>query len=175
MIVVCGEALIDRLPLPPPLAGEGRGGGPVDSPGGGPFTTARALARLGIPTQFLGRLSTDAFGRQLRDLLDYLDVETSPGEAIFVYPSSPLLYVLANRPNPTRYSHVYPGMSTADQQRLASTLDRARVRIVVVSDAWVDFWGSTEGDSVLDAYLNTNFQEQARFGVYRVLIRLHSA
>ena len=69
MIVVCGEALIDRLPLPPPLAGEGRGGGPVDSPGGGPFTTARALARLGIPTQFLGRLSTDAFGQQLRDLL----------------------------------------------------------------------------------------------------------
>jgi fructokinase len=41
----------------------------TDSPGGGPFTTARALARLGIPTQFLGRLSTDAFGRQLRDLL----------------------------------------------------------------------------------------------------------
>ena len=69
MIVVCGEALIDRLPLPPPLAGEGEGGGPVDSPGGGPFTTARALARLGIPTQFLGRLSTDAFGQQLRDLL----------------------------------------------------------------------------------------------------------
>ncbi len=56
MIVVCGEALIDRIP-------------PYDSPGGGPFTTARALARLGIPTQFLGRLSTDAFGQELRDLL----------------------------------------------------------------------------------------------------------
>jgi len=56
LIVVCGEALIDRIP-------------PYDSPGGGPFTTARALGRLGIPTQFLGRLSTDAFGRQLRDLL----------------------------------------------------------------------------------------------------------
>jgi fructokinase len=70
VIVVCGEALIDRIasPLPPSLAGEGRGGG-TDSPGGGPFTTARALARLGIPTQFLGRLSTDAFGQELRDLL----------------------------------------------------------------------------------------------------------
>ena len=68
MIVVCGEALIDRIPLPPPLRGRvGVGGG--DSPGGGPFTTARALARLGIPTQFLGRLSTDAFGEQLRELL----------------------------------------------------------------------------------------------------------
>ena len=108
---------------------------------------------------------------QLRDLLDYLDVETSPGEAIFVYPSSPLLYVLANRPNPTRYSHVYPGMSTADQQRLANTLDGTRVRTIVVSDAWLDFWGSNEGDKVMDAYLNTSFQEQAHFGVFRVLIR----
>src|SRR5205814_5742485 len=38
--------------------------------GGGPFNTARALARLGVPTQFLGRLSTDVYGGQLRDLLE---------------------------------------------------------------------------------------------------------
>jgi len=38
-------------------------------PGGGPFNTARALARLGVPTAFLGRLSDDAFGRELADLL----------------------------------------------------------------------------------------------------------
>jgi fructokinase len=38
-------------------------------PGGGPFNTARALARLDVPTAFLGRLSEDVFGRQLRDLL----------------------------------------------------------------------------------------------------------
>ena len=61
MIVVCGEALIDLVDSP-----DGRQRG---TPGGGPFTTARALARLGIPTEFLGRLSTDAFGQQLRDLL----------------------------------------------------------------------------------------------------------
>ena len=39
------------------------------APGGGPFNTARALARLGVPTAFLGRLSNDVFGRQLADLL----------------------------------------------------------------------------------------------------------
>lgn len=38
-------------------------------PGGGPFNTARALARLGVATAFLGRLSSDALGRELRDLL----------------------------------------------------------------------------------------------------------
>src|ERR1700730_7305252 len=39
------------------------------TPGGGPFNTARALARLGVPTSFLGRLSTDALGLQLAGLL----------------------------------------------------------------------------------------------------------
>src|SRR5712664_3429839 len=38
-------------------------------PGGGPFNTARALARLEVPTAFLGMLSEDVFGRQLKDLL----------------------------------------------------------------------------------------------------------
>jgi fructokinase len=61
VIVVCGEALIDLVP-----AGGGQQRG---TPGGGPFTTARALARLGVPTQFLGHLSRDAFGEELRDLL----------------------------------------------------------------------------------------------------------
>jgi fructokinase len=57
LIVVCGEALIDIVP-----AGDGTRR-PV--PGGGPFNTARALARLGAPTSFLGRLSTDGFGAML--------------------------------------------------------------------------------------------------------------
>lgn len=35
------------------------------SPGGGPFNTACALARLGVPTAFLGRLSDDEYGRLL--------------------------------------------------------------------------------------------------------------
>ena len=61
MIVVCGEALIDITRL--------ADGSERKTPGGGPFNTARALARLGVPTSFLGRLSTDQDGRQLADLL----------------------------------------------------------------------------------------------------------
>jgi len=61
LIVVCGEALIDIVP-----AGDGTWR-PI--PGGGPFNTARALARLGAPTAFLGRLSTDAFGVMLAQQL----------------------------------------------------------------------------------------------------------
>jgi fructokinase len=61
VIVVCGEALIDVI-----SNGDGT---QQAAPGGGPFNTARALARLGVPTAFLGRLSDDAFGRRLADLL----------------------------------------------------------------------------------------------------------
>ena len=61
MIVVCGEALIDVI--------HNGDGTQRTAPGGGPFNTARALARLGVPTAFLGRLSDDAFGRELADLL----------------------------------------------------------------------------------------------------------
>lgn len=61
MIVVCGEALIDMI--------SNRDGTQQATPGGGPFNTARALARLGVPTAFLGRLSDDVFGRRLAGLL----------------------------------------------------------------------------------------------------------
>ncbi|HEV2966513.1 MAG TPA: carbohydrate kinase [Candidatus Dormibacteraeota bacterium] len=61
MIVVCGEALIDQI--------HNGDGTQRAAPGGGPFNTARALARLGVPTDFLGRLSDDVFGRQLAGLL----------------------------------------------------------------------------------------------------------
>jgi fructokinase len=61
VIVVCGEALIDMI--------HNGDGTQRAAPGGGPFNTARALARLGVPTAFLGRLSNDKFGRELTDLL----------------------------------------------------------------------------------------------------------
>ncbi|TMG23359.1 MAG: carbohydrate kinase [Chloroflexi bacterium] len=57
MIVVCGEALIDMV--------HNEDGTQLAAPGGGPFNTARALARLGVPTAFFGRLSKDAFGQEL--------------------------------------------------------------------------------------------------------------
>ena len=61
MIVVCGEALIDVI--------HNSDGTQQATPGGGPFNTARALARLGVPTAFLGHLSDDQFGRELAQLL----------------------------------------------------------------------------------------------------------
>jgi fructokinase len=61
VIIVGGEALIDLIVQPD--------GGLTAIPGGGPFNTARTIARLGSPVMFIGGLSTDAFGRRLRDAL----------------------------------------------------------------------------------------------------------
>jgi fructokinase len=60
VIAVAGEALID-------LIEDDTGLHP--HPGGGPFNTAVALGRLGVPVGFLGRLSQDPFGRLLDERL----------------------------------------------------------------------------------------------------------
>jgi fructokinase len=60
-IVFAGEALVDLA--------FGADGVLVPLIGGGPFTAARAAARLGADARFLGRLSTDRFGGQLRAAL----------------------------------------------------------------------------------------------------------
>ena len=62
MIVVAGESLVDLLV---------RADGSVRAvPGGGPYNTARALARLGCTVAFAGCLSDDRFGRMLRSQLE---------------------------------------------------------------------------------------------------------
>jgi fructokinase len=56
-IWVCGEVLIDVLPT-----------GPVV--GGGPANTAKALSRLGQTVDFVGGISTDAYGQMARKELE---------------------------------------------------------------------------------------------------------
>jgi fructokinase len=68
VIVVGGEALVD-------LVEDGVLLRPV--PGGGPFNTAIALGRLGLPTAFFGALSRDGYGSLLAGLLADAGVDTS--------------------------------------------------------------------------------------------------
>lgn len=58
MITVAGEALIDLI--------VDQAGHVDPRMGGGPFNVARAVARLGQPATFLGRLSGDRFGQLMR-------------------------------------------------------------------------------------------------------------
>lgn len=70
MIVVAGEALYDLVLT--------ESEGLSAHPGGGPYNTARTIARLGRPVAFLGRLSTDRLGRSLLRELEADGVLTAP-------------------------------------------------------------------------------------------------
>ena len=73
---VCGEVLIDLIP-------DGKERRPVV--GGGPANTAKALAKLGITTQFIDGISNDIYGQMASDdllandvLLDYVKYSDKP-------------------------------------------------------------------------------------------------
>ena len=68
MIVVGGEALVDLVEEQGQLR---------SVPGGGPFNTAIALGRLGMPVAYLGTLSNDDHGSVLAGLLDEAGVDMS--------------------------------------------------------------------------------------------------
>jgi fructokinase len=58
LLLCTGEALVDLLRSK-------TDGSVLAVPGGGPMNAAIAAARLGVPTAFLGRVSTDAYGQQI--------------------------------------------------------------------------------------------------------------
>lgn len=62
---VAGEALIDLVP-----SGEAR----VPKVGGGAANTAKALVKLGIPTAFIGGISSDSYGSSIREELREVDL-----------------------------------------------------------------------------------------------------
>ncbi len=64
-ILVAGEALIDLVERP---CGDRTAF--IPAPGGSPMNVAIGLARLGVPSGFLGRLSCDPFGELLRTHLE---------------------------------------------------------------------------------------------------------
>lgn len=69
-ILVCGEALVDLVPVHQ---------GPLLSPklGGGPFNVAVALGRLGSQVAYLSRISRDVFGTQIMSGLTDAGVDMS--------------------------------------------------------------------------------------------------
>jgi fructokinase len=82
--VVCGEALID-LVQPDAASRDSFSSTWLALSAGGPMNSAVALGKLGADTHFLGRLSRDAFGRQLRQhILEanvQLDLATESSQA----------------------------------------------------------------------------------------------
>ena len=72
MIVCCGEALIDMIPITDLEGGHSL----KPHAGGAVFNTAIALGRLGVQAQFLSGVSTDLFGKILLGELHNSNVVT---------------------------------------------------------------------------------------------------
>jgi hypothetical protein len=91
----------------------------------------------------------------------------------------PLLYVLADRPNPTRYDIEAPGVVTSlpVQREIVADLERARPAAVVRDTSPItaahepNKAGRSTGVRFLDRYLATAYRPVARYGRFVVLAR----
>ncbi len=123
----------------------------------------------------------------LNALVPYVQGRVEPGAPVFVANprhdrvkvGNPLVYVLLDRPNPTRYDVFQPGVITTAgvQREVIEDLERARPEIVVrwvspvASEAEDNGAGRSSGVRLLDRYLADNYVLERRFGDYAVLRR----
>lgn len=122
-IVVAGEALADLI-LGPDLS--------VDAHvGGGPFNTARTVARLGQPAAFLGPLSRDAFGESLAAALSADGVAVHP--ALRTELPTTLAMVALDDAGVAQYRFYAEGTSAPalDAERLATAVPEAMYALQV--------------------------------------------
>lgn len=91
---------------------------------------------------------------------------------------APLVYVLADRPNPTRYDIAAPGVVTSlpVQREIVAALTRARPGAIV---RWTDpvstapepnLAGRPSGVRLLDEWIARSYREAARYGAWTVLV-----
>jgi hypothetical protein len=136
-----------------------------------PFQFATELPATGLPAA-AGIVTPVRQDARLLAAARFVAANTAPDESIFVYPTSPLVYVLAGRANPTRFDHLYPGAaSPADLDAVIAALEHAPVDVVVVSESDLAFWGAPLDNAPLESYLAATYHEIAEFGPYRVLRR----
>jgi hypothetical protein len=145
-----------------------------------------ALAAVPAPVAD-GVKTSPADARALRALLPRLRALAPHGAPIFVAPprfdrvrvGDPLLYVLAGRPNPTRYDVIQPGVVTTArvQREMVGDLARARPPVVV---RWRDrraleiepnASARSSGVTLLDAWLRSRYGAPERYGPYVLLRR----
>jgi hypothetical protein len=124
---------------------------------------------------------------RLERAAQYAAGQVAPGLPIYVTTSrsdlvtsgNPLFYVLAGRPNPTRYDIAAPGVVTSApvQREIVRDLERERVPLVVRFDDPVttapepNRAGEPSGVRILDEYLARRYRRAARFGSYVMLER----
>jgi hypothetical protein len=133
-----------------------------------------------------GVQTSPADARSLRALIATVDRLTRPGQPIFVADprfdevrvGDPLLYLTLNRPNPTRYDVMQPGLVTTApvQRQIIRSLQRSHTRVII---RWLNptadspqpgAAGASSGVHLLDRFIAAHYRVDVTHGYYRVLV-----
>jgi hypothetical protein len=116
--------------------------------------------------------------RRVRRALGGRSVFVAPPQFDRVTVGNPLLYVIADRDNPTRYDVIQPGIATTAevQREMIEDLERERPDVLV---RWRDRRtapedngsGRERGATLLDGYLRRTYRFNRRIGVYALHVR----
>ncbi len=83
----------------------------------------------------------EELARKYQQLNAYFALHSRPGERIFVFPAAPLLYILVDRPNGTRFNHLLPGLvSPRDEQEAIERLASVPVTWVIWDSFGENYW-----------------------------------
>jgi len=149
MIVCCGEALIDMIPL------EDSSGGQSLKPhaGGAVFNTAIALGRLGVQSEFLSGISSDLFGKTLLSDLHKSNVGTD-------------LVILSDQPTTLAFVELNNGHASYvfyDENTAGRMLDPKHLPIIPLAAKAMFFGGiSLINEPAADFYFALAMRESKR-------------
>jgi hypothetical protein len=143
------------------------------------------LSLQGYYTQ-LDSLQGDFTFATTQAVVDYIQQHTTPQDTIYIWGSEPLIYFLADRSSPTRYTFNVPLLASwgkpSWREELVHDLVRSRPRyfIVVERDEMPWTTGRTEDSKTLleefpalKTFLVQNYKEEKRFNQF-ILYKLNS-
>ena len=149
MIVCCGEALVDMIPMLDPNGGQSL----KPHAGGAVFNTAIALGRLGVQSNFLSGISTDLFGKMLLSELHKSNVVTD-------------LVVRADRPTTLAFVELENGQASYvfyDENTAGRMLDPTNLPVIPESATAMYFGGiSLINEPAAEFYLALAVRESKR-------------
>lgn len=132
--------------------------------------TPAASPADGLPVGSIGPPETSA--AELDELVREVRARTSPGDPILVLPTSPLVYVLTERSNPTEYDYLDPVYIDAEADRsIAASVEAREPALVVVGDNTFAGTPTTGPDMAPQTYaaIEAAYVEVAQVGHFTVL------
>jgi hypothetical protein len=130
----------------------------------------------------LPRAGCVSVGRDQERVAEYLRLHTAPGEPVFVgnarhdliFANDLMLNFLADRPSPTRFTELHPGLATTlpVQQAIVEELAAKEVRWVVtfkmVESREPNASAVSSGVTYLDEAIRAHYRPEIAFGNYQV-------